>query len=70
MENNPKTISQFRMCHLSLKRGVASGPLPTLPAGNLDSEERGISYSKPSNVPISRGGEVEDEAVPRRVSKR
>ena len=47
-----------------------TGPLPTLPAGNLDSEERGISYSKPSDVPISRGGEVEDEAVPRRVSKR
>jgi len=47
-----------------------AGALPPLPAGNLDSEERGISYSKPSEVPISRGGEVEDEAVPRRVSKR
>jgi putative nucleotidyltransferase with HDIG domain len=47
-----------------------TGPLPPLPAGNLDSEERGIAYSKPSEVPISRGGEVEDEAVPRRVSKR
>jgi cyclic-di-AMP phosphodiesterase PgpH len=47
-----------------------TGPLPPLPAGNLDSEERGISYSKPSDVPISRGGEVEDEAVPRKVSKR
>lgn len=47
-----------------------TGPLPPLPAGNLDSEERGVSYSKPSEVPISRGGEVEDEALPRRVSKR
>ena len=47
-----------------------TGPLPPLPAGNLDSEERGISYSKPSEVPISRGGEVEDEAIPRRASKR
>jgi putative nucleotidyltransferase with HDIG domain len=47
-----------------------TGPLPPLPAGNLDSEERGITYSKPSDVPISRGGEVEDEAVPRPVSKR
>src|SRR5689334_725906 len=46
-----------------------TGPLP-LPAGNLDSEERGISYSKPSEVPISRGGEVEDEALPRKVGKR
>jgi putative nucleotidyltransferase with HDIG domain len=44
-----------------------TGPLPPLPAGNLDSEERGISYSKPSEVPISRGGEVEDEAVPRKI---
>ena len=46
-----------------------TGPLPPLPAGNLDSEERGISYSKPSEVPISRGGEVEDEAVPRKVRR-
>jgi hypothetical protein len=29
-----------------------------------------MSYSKPSDVPISLGGEVEDEAVPRKVSKR
>jgi uncharacterized domain HDIG len=47
-----------------------TGPLPPLPAGNLDSEERGMSYSKPAEVPISLGGEVEDEAVPRKVSKR
>jgi putative nucleotidyltransferase with HDIG domain len=44
-----------------------TGPLP---AANLDSEERGVTYSKPSEVPISRGGEVEDEALPRKVSKR
>jgi putative nucleotidyltransferase with HDIG domain len=49
---------------------IVTGPLQPLPAGNLDSEERGISYSKPSEVPISRGGEVEDEAVPRRAGKR
>jgi putative nucleotidyltransferase with HDIG domain len=47
-----------------------TGPLPPLPAGNLDSEERGITYSKPSEVPISRGGEVEDEALPRRVGRK
>jgi putative nucleotidyltransferase with HDIG domain len=46
-----------------------TGPLPPLPAGNLDSEERGITYSKPSEVPISLGGEVEDEAVPRKVRR-
>jgi cyclic-di-AMP phosphodiesterase PgpH len=49
---------------------ATTGPLAPLPAANLDSEERGITYSKPSEVPISRGGEVEDEAVPRKVSKR
>jgi cyclic-di-AMP phosphodiesterase PgpH len=47
-----------------------TGPMPSLPAGDLDSEERGVTYSKPSEVPISRGGEVEDEALPRKVSKR
>jgi cyclic-di-AMP phosphodiesterase PgpH len=41
-------------------------PAGPLPAANLDSEERGVSYSKPSEVPISRGGEVEDEALPRK----
>jgi len=40
-----------------------------LPAANLDSEERGVSYSRPSDIPISRGGEVEDEAIPRKVGK-
>jgi len=44
-------------------------PLPPLPAANLDSEERGVSYSRPSDIPISRGGEVEDEAIPRKVGK-
>ncbi|HEU4595403.1 MAG TPA: HDIG domain-containing protein [Pyrinomonadaceae bacterium] len=36
---------------------------PTLPRPELDSEERGISYTRPSEVPISKGGEVEDEAL-------
>jgi putative nucleotidyltransferase with HDIG domain len=47
-----------------------TGPLPPLPAGDLDSEERGVTYSKPSDVPVSKGGEVEDEAIPRKVAKR
>lgn len=50
--------------------GFNPPPAGPLPAGDLDSEERGVSYSKPSEVPISRGGEVEDEAVPRKVVKR
>ena len=36
---------------------------PTLPSPDLDSEERGVSYTRPSEVPINRGGEVEDEAL-------
>lgn len=41
-----------------------------LPRPELDAEERGISYSKPSEVPISKGGEVEDEAIPHHAGKR
>jgi putative nucleotidyltransferase with HDIG domain len=47
-----------------------TGPLAKLPAGDLDSEERGISYRKASDVPINKAGEVEDEAVSRKVAKR
>jgi len=50
--------------------GFNPPPTGPLPAGDLDSEERGVSYSKPSEVPISRGGEVEDEALPRKIGKR
>ncbi|HYE13061.1 MAG TPA: HDIG domain-containing protein [Pyrinomonadaceae bacterium] len=34
-----------------------------LPLPEIDSEERGVSYSRPAEVPISKGGEVEDEAI-------
>jgi putative nucleotidyltransferase with HDIG domain len=47
-----------------------TGPLSSLPAGELDSEERGITYSRPADVPINEAGEVEDEAVSREVAKR
>ncbi|MCU1266659.1 MAG: putative metal-dependent phosphohydrolase [Acidobacteria bacterium] len=47
-----------------------TGPLAPLPQGDLDSEERGVLYKRASEVPISKGGEVEDEAVPQRVAKR
>jgi len=43
-----------------------TGPL-AMPAVELDSEERGVSYSKASDVPINESGEVEDEAVSRKV---
>jgi cyclic-di-AMP phosphodiesterase PgpH len=45
-------------------------PLTPLPQANLDSEERGVSYARPSEVPISKGGEVEDEAVTQKAAKR
>lgn len=41
-----------------------TGPLPS---PHLDTEERGISYSTPSEIPINRGGEVEDEAITRKA---
>lgn len=37
--------------------------MPRLPSPSLDGEERGVPYSKLSEVPINEGGEVEDEAV-------
>jgi hypothetical protein len=42
-----------------------TGMLPPLPAGAPDSEERGlgVTYDKTSEIPINRGGEVEDEAI-------
>jgi len=30
-----------------------------------DSEERGLRYSNPADIPISKGGEIEDEAIDR-----
>jgi putative nucleotidyltransferase with HDIG domain len=38
-----------------------------LPAPELDTEERGIHYNRPSEIPISKGGEVEDEALSGKV---
>lgn len=31
----------------------------------IDSEERGLKYSNPADIPVSPGGEVEDEAIDR-----
>ena len=30
---------------------------------NLDSEERGMKYNDPADIPVSPGGEIEDEAI-------
>jgi membrane-associated HD superfamily phosphohydrolase len=50
-----------------------TGPLSALsnlPASDLDSEERGITYSSAHDIPINQAGEVEDEAINRTVTKR
>jgi hypothetical protein len=44
---------------------AVTGALQQLPQADLDTEERGIGY-KTSEVPISKGGEVEDEAITRK----
>ncbi len=36
-----------------------------IPNELLDSEERGIKYSNPEDIPLSKGGEIEDEAINR-----
>jgi hypothetical protein len=30
-----------------------------------DTEERGMRYANPADIPISKGGEIEDEAINR-----
>ncbi len=47
-----------------------TGPLSALPSGDLDSEERGISYNRAADIPINKAGEVEDEAISHTVAKR
>ena len=47
-----------------------TGPLPPLPQAEIDAEERGVSYSRTAEIPINRGGEVEDEAIERKTVKR
>ncbi len=42
-----------------------SQPSIAIPKEYLDSEERGLKYSNPADIPISPGGEIEDEAVDR-----
>ncbi len=49
---------------------LMTGPPPPLPHPALDSEERGITYAKISEVPINEAGEVEDEAIIRRTAER
>ncbi len=47
-----------------------TGPLSAVPSESIVSEERGVTYSRASEVPINPSGEVEDEAISRTVAKR
>ena len=38
-----------------------------IPKELLDTEERGMRFSNPADIPISKGGEIEDEAIDRSV---
>ncbi|MCA1815915.1 MAG: HDIG domain-containing protein, partial [Acidobacteria bacterium] len=42
--------------------GITSA-LTLIPGADVASEERGVTYASAADVPISKGGEVEDEAV-------
>jgi hypothetical protein len=42
----------------------------SMPALIQDTEDRGVTYTRPSEIPISKGGEVEDEALPHKVRNR
>jgi cyclic-di-AMP phosphodiesterase PgpH len=46
-----------------------SGQYKIVPS-ELDSEERGLRYADPKDIPISKGGEIEDEAVHRTYEPR
>jgi cyclic-di-AMP phosphodiesterase PgpH len=43
--------------------------LTQLPQPELDTEERGVSYTRTSEIPINKAGEVEDEAITRGAAK-
>lgn len=54
-----RPATRFLIGFLALAMLVARTP----PNPGIDSEERGIGYRRLIEVPISKGGEVEDEAL-------
>jgi membrane-associated HD superfamily phosphohydrolase len=44
---------------------AVTGPLPSLTSGEFKTEAQGVLYSKASEVPVNKSGEVEDEAISR-----
>lgn len=39
----------------------------TFTSEKIESEERGLKYANPADIPISKGGEIEDEAIDRTI---
>lgn len=44
--------------------------LTQLPRPELDTEERGVTYTTTAEIPINKAGEVEDEAITHKAAKR
>jgi hypothetical protein len=59
--NSLTAIYHTRVDYPGFNPPTPTGPLP--PLANVIPEERGVTYAKASEVPISKGGEVEDEAI-------
>jgi cyclic-di-AMP phosphodiesterase PgpH len=68
----PPSTGQFKITDSGIHQ-VANGQTESKPTGatvtasavpaNLDAEERGLRYTDPKDIPISPGGEIEDEAI-------
>ena len=64
--NSLTAIYHARIDYPGFNPPTLNPAMPPLPQAELDTEERGVTYQKPSEVPISKGGEVEDEAISKR----
>ena len=43
-----------------------TSPRVTIPEDGYESEKRGLRYDNPRDIPVSPGGEIEDEAIERK----
>lgn len=61
----PPSTGQFRFTDSGAHEVVAGATGKTIDAvpANHDAEERGLHYKDPNDIPVSPGGEIEDEAV-------
>ena len=64
--NSLTAIYHARIDYPGFNPPALNPAMPPLPQAELDTEERGVTYQKPSEIPISKGGEVEDEAITKR----